>query len=99
MDEFSEQQATTHDAFGTFYLFLEAINTTKHCPVLTFPQKPLICIHNCALLTTVFSLPQYFPYHSSYSSGCVWANTSRAEDTAAAQQVVFLPHVQCSRGV
>lgn len=61
LDEFSEQQATTHDVFalGTFYLFLEAINSMKHCLALTFPQKSLICIHNCALLTIVPSLPLF----------------------------------------
>lgn len=45
LDEFSEQHVITHDAFafGTFYLFLEAING----------------MNNCALLTTVYSLPLF----------------------------------------
>lgn len=38
------------------------------------------------------SLPQYIPYHYSYSSSLLWANKSRADDTAAAQQVFFPPH-------
>jgi len=64
-------------SLGTRYLSLEVINSMKHYPVLTFSQQCFIYIHNCALLTTLFSTAS-----TPKEVVALWADKSRADITA-----------------